>query len=68
MGEDITRLIQHKHKFATANYTDLGAKVRAGYAWRQTRYGIFAELGGSLTFCSANEHQTLFHSSIGITF
>ena len=68
MGEDITRLIQHKHKFATANYTDLGAKVRADYAWRQTRYGIFAELGGGLTLCSASEHQTLFHSSIGITF
>lgn len=68
MGEDITRLIQHNHKFATANYTDLGAKVRADYAWRQTRYGIFAELGGGLTLCSASEHQTLFHSSIGITF
>ena len=68
MSEGITQLIQHKHKFGTANYTDFGAKVRADYAWKQSRYGLFAEVGSALTLCSASEHQTAFQSSIGITF
>ena len=68
MDAAITRLIQHKYKFATANYTDVGAKVRADYAWKQSRYGLFAELGGGMTLCSASEHQAVLHSSIGITF
>ena len=68
MDAAITRLIQHKHQFATANYTDVGAKVRADYAWKQSRYGLFAELGGGMTLCSASEHQAVLHSSIGITF
>ena len=68
MGEGITQLMNHKHKFAKANYTDLGAKVRADYAWKQSGYGIFVEAGGGLTLCSTNEHQTVFQSAIGITF
>lgn len=68
MSEGITRLMKHKHAFAKADYTDLGAKVRADYALKQSRYGLFAEVGGGLTLCSASEHQTLFQSSIGITF
>ena len=68
MSDGITRLIQHKHQFATANYADFGAKVRANYAWKQSRYGLFAEVGSALTLCSASEHQTVFQSSIGITF
>ena len=68
MDAATTWLIQHKHQFATANYTDFGAKVRADYAMKQSRYGLFAEAGGSMTLCSASEHQTALHCSIGITF
>jgi len=68
MEEGVTRLIHHKHEFAKANYTMLDAKVRADYAWKQTRYGLFAEAGGGMTWCSAGEHQTLFQCAIGITF
>ena len=68
MGEGITQLMRHKHEFARANYADFGAKVRADYAWKQSGYGLFIEAGGGMTRCSASEHQTLFHSSIGITF
>ena len=68
MDANVTRLIQHKHKFATADYTDFGAKVRADYALRQSRYGLFVEAGGSMTLCSASEHQAALHCSIGITF
>ena len=68
MDESISRLIRHKHEFAKANYTDFGARVRADYAWKQSRYGLFAELGSTWTLCSASERQTLFQSSIGITF
>ena len=68
MDAAVTGLIQHKHRFATANYADFGATVRADYAWKQSRYGIFAQLGGGMTLCSASEHQSLFRSSIGITF
>lgn len=62
------QLMQHKHEFSSASYTDLGAGVRADYAWKQSRFGLFAELGGGMTLCSAGEHQTSLHSSIGITF
>ena len=68
MDAAFTRLIQHKHRFATANYTDFGAKVRADYALKQSRYGLFAEAAGGMTLCSASEHQTSLHCSIGITF
>jgi hypothetical protein len=68
MDAAFTRLIQHKHRFATANYTDFGAKVRADYALKQSRYGLFAEAAGGMTLCSASEHQTALHCSIGITF
>ena len=68
MDAAFTRLIQHKHRFATANYTDFGAKVRADYALKQSRYGLFAEAADGMTLCSASEHQTALHCSIGITF
>ena len=68
MDAAFTRLIQHKHQFSTANYTDFGAKVRADYALKQSRYGLFAEAGGGMTLCSVSEHQTALHCSIGITF
>ena len=68
MGEGISWLIRHKHEFAKANYTDFGAKVRADYAWKQSQYGLFAQVGGGMTLCSASEHQTLLQCSIGITF
>ena len=68
MDESISQLIRHKHEFAKANYTDFGARVRADYAWKRSRYGLFAELGSTWTLCSASERQTLFQSSIGITF
>ncbi len=68
MDAAFTRLIQHKHQFAAANYTDFGAKLRADYALKQTRYGLFAAVGGGMTHCSVREHQTALHCSIGITF
>ena len=68
MDAAFTHFIQHKHQFATANYTDFGAKVRADYALKQSRYGLFAEAAGGMILCSASEHQTALHCSIGITF
>jgi len=68
MDAAFTRLIQHKHQFSTANYTDFGAQLRADYALKQSRYGLFAEAGGGMTLCSASEHQAALHCSIGITF
>ena len=63
-----TQLIRHKYDYAKANYTDLSARARADYAWKATRFGLFAEVGGGLTLCSTSEHQTAFNASIGITF
>ena len=68
MDAAFTRLIDHKHRFTSANYTDFGATVRADFALKQSRYGLFAEVGGGMTLCSVGEHQTAFHSSIGISF
>ncbi len=68
MDAAFTGLIQHKHQFATANYTDFGARVRADYALKQSRYGLFVEAGGVMTLYSAREHQAALHCSIGITF
>ncbi len=68
MNAAFTGLIQHKHQFATANYTDFGAKLRADYAMKQSRYGLFAIVGGDMTLCSASEHRAALHCSLGITF
>ena len=68
MEAHFIQLIQRKHDYSTANYTDLGAKVRADLAWKQTRYGLFAEVGCAVTLCSMKEHETMLQSSIGITF
>lgn len=68
MNANITQLMRHKYNYDKANHTTIGAKARADYAWKNTRYGLFAELGGDFTFCSVGEHQTIFQSSIGITF
>jgi hypothetical protein len=68
MDTQFIQLIQHKHDYATANYTDLGAKVRCDLALKQTRYGFFAEVGCAVTLCSRGEHGTMLQSSIGITF
>ena len=68
MSANITQLMRHKYNLAKANHTTIGAKARADYAWKDTRYGLFAELGGDFTFCSVGERQTIFQSSIGITF
>lgn len=68
MSASVTKLMQHKHDFAQASHTTIDAKVRADYAWKGTRYGIFAELGGGFSYCSAGERQAAFNSSIGITF
>ena len=68
MSADVTQLVQHKYDYAKANYTAVGANARADYAWKDTRYGLFAELGGDVTFCSVGEHQATLHGSIGITF
>lgn len=68
MNADVTRLVQHKYDYAKANYTAIGANVRADYAWKDTRYGLFAELGGDETFCSMGEHQATLQCSLGITF
>lgn len=68
MSEGFSQLIRHKHKFASASYTDLGARVRGDYAWKQSRIGLFAEAGGGLNLCSTSEHLAQLHCSIGITF
>ena len=68
MDSAIVSLIEHKHKFANANYTDLAANVRADYALGHSRYGLYVTAGGGMTWCSLGEHQTTIHSSIGITF
>ena len=62
------QLMQHKQDYATAHYTELGAKVRADLAWKESRYGLFAQLGGAVVLCSTKQHSTLLQSSIGITF
>lgn len=68
MDAEITQLMQHKYDYAKGNYATIGAKLRADYAWKDSRFGLFAELGGDMTFCSVGEHQALLQSSIGITF
>ena len=68
MDAVFSRLIQSKHRFATANYTDFGSEMRADYALKQSRYGLFAMVGAGMVLCSVGEQQTAFHTSIGITF
>ena len=68
MDASTSRLMRHKYDYAKANYTTVGAKVRADYALKTSRFGLFAELGSDVTFCSMSEHQTTLQTSIGITF
>ena len=68
MDASTSQLMRHKYDYAKANYTSVGAKVRADYALKTSRFGLFAELGSDVTFCSMSEHQTTLQTSIGITF
>lgn len=68
MDAKMTEMVNHKRDYAQASYTDLGAVARADYAWRNSRYGLFAEVGGGTVLCSTKHHQTDFHVSLGVTF
>lgn len=68
MAPHFIEMVQHKHHFATANYTDLAAAMRADLAWKKSRYGLFAEVGSQITLCSVGEQAVMLQASIGITF
>ena len=68
MDAKFVQMVNHKRDYAEANYTHLSAKARLDHAWKSTRYGLFAEVGGGLVLCSVGEHQTNFRASLGITF
>ncbi|MBQ9655187.1 MAG: hypothetical protein IJV38_04105 [Prevotella sp.] len=64
----VTELVNHKALYAQASYTDLSTAVRADYALRNSRYGLYAELGGGAMLCSVGQHQLDLRTTIGITF
>ena len=68
MDTSIIDMVNHKRDYAEASYTHIGATVRADYAWADTRYGLFAEVGVGLVACTTSQHQTDFRATIGITF
>ena len=68
MKSSFIEMVNHTYRYAKANYTHLGANVRADYHWSNSPYGAFAKLGADLTLCSVGEHQTTLQGAIGITF
>lgn len=66
MSPAFVQMIRHTHDMAKADYTDVSAQVRGDYQLKN--YGLFAELGGGWTGCSAGEHQMSARLSLGITF
>ena len=60
--------VNHKHDYSKANYTDLGASVRADYALPGGHYGLFAGVTMAAVLCSLGTHQLDLHASVGITF
>lgn len=61
-------LVNHKRDYEKADYTELSASVRADYALRDSRYGLFAKLAAGTVFCSLGTRQFDLHAAIGITF
>lgn len=68
MDAPATQLIEHKYAYARANYTAVGAGVRADGPWKGSRLGIFGEVGGNALFCSTGGREAAMHAAIGITF
>ena len=68
MDNNTTLLINHKRDYAKANYTDLGAGMRADYALHGGQYGLFAQVAAGEVLCSTGWRQTDLHISMGITF
>ena len=68
MDRKTTLFINHKRDYAKANYTDLGAGLRADYALPGGNYGLFAQVAAGVVWCSLGSHQTDLHIAMGITF
>lgn len=58
--------MNHQYDYAKANYTGLSTRMRGDYQLKS--FGLFAELGGDYTACSAGEYQIDAHLAFGITF
>lgn len=69
MSAPVIALIRHKHDYATANYTDLGAKLRADMPLKSSSHlGLFGQIAGGLVLCSTSEHESRVQAAIGLTF
>lgn len=68
MDAKTVRYVNHKHDYSKANYTNLGASVRADYALPGGHYGLFAKVALAAVLCSLGSHQLDLHASVGITF
>ena len=68
MTASFSQMVNHRYDYATANYTHASASLRADYRRRDSSYGYFAQIGGSMVFCSIGENQTTLQGMIGITF
>jgi len=61
-------MLNHNFRYLKADYTVIDASVRADHTLTKSRYGIFAELQGGMTFCSESEQELRLTLRIGMTF
>lgn len=68
MKQTITDMVNHNYSQLQASYTHLEARLRADYRLSNSRYGLFAALGGGTTFNNVSNNRLQLHVSAGITF
>lgn len=61
-------MLNHNYRYLKADYTAINASIRADYTLPRSHYGIFAELRGSMTFCSESEQELRLKLKLGMTF
>lgn len=68
MKQTITDMVNHNYSQLQASYTHIEARLRADYRLSNSRYGLFAALGGGTTFNNVSNNRLQLHVSAGITF
>lgn len=68
MQPSFAEMIRYKYRFAKADYSLVNAKVRGDYSLPRSQFGLFAEVGGGMVFCSEKEQQSNIHVAVGISF
>lgn len=66
MEQHIIDMVDYNYGYLSANYTSLGALLRADFHFPRSRYSLFALASYGALLCSRHEHEHGFSFTIGI--